>query len=143
LVTELPPSRIDQMLSDARAQLRRVNPRDLAAEVTAGALVVDIRPVETRISEGELPGAVAIDRNVLEWRLDPTSAHRIPGTGADRRVVLVCNEGYQSSLAAAALQRLGLPQATDLVGGYRLWRSTVVAAEPDVPDSAGDRAARR
>ena len=131
------------MLADARSQLRRVNPRDLAAEVGAGALVVDIRPVENRTSEGELPGAVVIDRNVLEWRLDPTSAHRIPGTGPDRRVVLVCNEGYQSSLAAAALQRLGLPQATDLVGGYRLWRSTVAAAEPGGSGPAGDGAARR
>jgi rhodanese-related sulfurtransferase len=143
LVTEHLSSRIDQMLADARSQLQRVNPRDLAAEVSAGALVVDIRPVEIRTSEGELPGAVVIDRNVLEWRLDPTSAHRISGTGPDRRVVLVCNEGYQSSLAAAALQRLGLAQATDLVGGYRLWRSTVVAAKPGLSGPAGDGAARR
>ena len=85
----------------------------------AGALVVDIRPVEQRQRDGELAGAVVVDRNVLEWRLDPTSPHRIPQAGADRRVILVCNEGYQSSLAAATLQQLGVRRATDLEGGYQ------------------------
>ena len=88
----------------------------------AGALVVDIRPVEQRQRDGELPGAVVIDRNVLEWRLDPASPHRISGmTGHGQRIILVCNEGYSSSLAAATLQDLGLHQATDLIGGYQLW----------------------
>ncbi len=116
------PSAINQILSDARAGLDRVDVRDLDAEVAAGALVVDTRPVEQRERDGELPGAVVVDRNVLEWRLDPTSPDRIPeATDAGRRVIVVCNEGYSSSLAAATLQQLGLQRATDLVGGYQAW----------------------
>jgi rhodanese-related sulfurtransferase len=88
----------------------------------AGALVVDIRPTEQRHRDGELPGAVVIDRNVLEWRLDPSSPHRLPVADEPaRRIVLVCNEGYSSSLAAHTLQRLGLTNATDLCGGYQAW----------------------
>jgi len=83
-------------------------------------LIVDIRPVEQRRRDGELPGAVVVDRNVLEWRLDPTSPHRIPEiAGADQIVVVMCNEGYASSLAAATLQDLGLRWATDLDGGFQ------------------------
>jgi rhodanese-related sulfurtransferase len=83
-------------------------------------LIVDIRPVEQRNRDGELPGAVVVDRNVLEWRLDPTSPHRIPeAAGADQVIVLVCNEGYASSLAALSLQKLGLAKATDLDGGFQ------------------------
>jgi rhodanese-related sulfurtransferase len=82
---------------------------------------VDIRPVEQRARDGEMPGAVVIDRNVLEWRLDPTSPHCIPDTAPDRRIVLVCNEGYGSSLAARTLRDLGLSRATDLVGGFQSW----------------------
>jgi rhodanese-related sulfurtransferase len=117
-------SSIERVLEQARRHLDRVEPVRLAAEMEAGALVVDIRPVENREAEGLLPGAVVVDRNVLEWRLDPTSPDRIPeAQDADRRVVLVCNEGYASSLAAETLQRIGLPRATDLVGGYRAWRA--------------------
>jgi rhodanese-related sulfurtransferase len=113
-------SAIEVLLARARAGLDRVTPAGLAAEVAAGALVVDIRPVEQRRRDGDLPGALVVDRNVLEWRLDPSSPHRLPEVGdPDRRVILVCNEGYQSSLAAAVLQQLGLPRATDLVGGYQ------------------------
>jgi rhodanese-related sulfurtransferase len=116
-------SRIDRLLEETRRDLDRVEPRDLAAEVAAGALVVDIRPVENRGPEGEMPGAVVVDRNVLEWRLDPTCPDRIPEADApDRRVILFCNEGYASSLAAETLRRIGLSRATDLVGGYRAWR---------------------
>jgi len=87
--------------------------------VSTGALLVDIRPVEQRERDGELPGAVVIDRNVLEWRLDPTSDHLIPQVKSpDQRVIIVCNEGYSSSLAAATLRQLGLHAATDLVGGF-------------------------
>ena len=111
---------IDRLLAEARATLDRVTPAGLAAEVAAGALVVDIRPVEQRRRDGELAGAVVVDRNVLEWRLDPTSRHRLPEAGdPDRRVIVVCDEGYSSSLAAATLQRLGLRRATDLVGGFQ------------------------
>ena len=116
-------SAVDRLLEDARRDLDRVEPEQLAAEVAAGALVVDIRPSETRVPEGELPGALVVDRNVLEWRLDPTAEDRLPeADDPDRRVIVVCNEGYASSLAAETLRRMGLSRATDLVGGYRAWR---------------------
>ena len=116
------PAAVDRLLALARAGLDRVQPGDLAAEVAAGAVVVDIRPVEQRERDGDLPGAVVTDRNVLEWRLDPTSPYRLPiATSAEVRYVLVCNEGYGSSLAAATLRELGLRRATDLVGGYQAW----------------------
>jgi rhodanese-related sulfurtransferase len=120
------PSAIDLLLAAARAGLDRVQPTELAAEIAAGALVVDIRPVEQRRQDGNLPGAVIIDRNVLEWRLDPGSPHHIPeASDGERRVIVVCNEGFSSSLAAATLRQLGLPHATDLVGGFQLWRRSV------------------
>lgn len=113
---------IDRLLEASRRGLVRIAPEELAAVQAGGALVVDIRPVEQRRRGGELPGAVVVDRNVLEWRLDPTSPHRLPGADdAERRVVLVCNEGYGSSLAAHTLQQLGLVNATDLCGGYQAW----------------------
>ena len=114
-------SRIDDVLAEDRARLpHRPSADELPALVAAGALVVDIRPVEQRERDGALDGAVVIDRNVLEWRLDPTSPHRIAEAGdPDRVIVLVCNEGYASSLAAATLQRLGLAGATDLEGGFQ------------------------
>lgn len=113
---------IDSVLAEARERLERVAPESLAQAVEAGALVVDIRPSEQRLRDGDLPGAIVIDRNVLEWRLDPASPHRIADVdGYDQRIILVCNEGYASSLAAAALQDLGLHRATDLVGGYQDW----------------------
>ena len=116
------PSAIDVLLAAARLGLDRVQPADLAVEYAAGALVVDTRPIEQRGRDGDLPGAVVIDRNVLEWRLDPTSPYRIP-EASDRnlRIIVVCNEGYSSSLAAATLRRLGMHRATDLVGGYQAW----------------------
>lgn len=110
---------IEQLVAQAWARLDRVPARGFAAEQAAGALVVDIRPLEQRQRDGELPGAVVIDRNVLEWRLDPTSGHAIPETGYDRRIVIVCNEGYGSALAAATLRDLGLARATDLEGGFQ------------------------
>ncbi|HYZ91354.1 MAG TPA: rhodanese-like domain-containing protein [Actinomycetota bacterium] len=117
------PRTIDQLLAEARKNLDRVRPEDLGAEQNAGALVVDIRPIEQRSEDGELPGAVVISRNVLEWRLDPASEHRIPETGYDKRIIVVCNEGYQSSLVAATLRELGIERATDLDGGYQAWRA--------------------
>ncbi len=112
------------MLAEAAGGLDRVLPAELAGEAAAGALVVDIRPRDDRESEGPMPGAVVVDRNVLEWRLDPTSPDRIPeADDPDRRVVLVCNAGYASVLAAESLRRVGLRRATDLVGGYRAWRA--------------------
>ena len=114
---------IDELLESARARLVRVTVDRLEAEMAAGALVVDIRPVDSRRQAGELPGAMVIDRNVLEWRLCPTSDARGVDLQAGQRVIVVCNEGYQSSLAAAILQDLGVPGATDLVGGYNAWRA--------------------
>jgi rhodanese-related sulfurtransferase len=106
----------------ARAQLHRLDARQAAAAVDGGALLVDIRPVEQRRLEGEIPVAIAIERNVLEWRLDPSSEDRIAEvTGADKQVVVICSEGYASSLAAASLQAVGLSDATDVVGGFRAW----------------------
>jgi rhodanese-related sulfurtransferase len=112
---------IDELLAAARRRIDRVEPADLAAEMAAGALVVDTRPFEQRARDGELPGAVVIDRNVLEWRLDPTSPDRIPETAYDRRIIVVCRQGYSSSLAAATLVDLGLTRAADLIGGYENW----------------------
>ena len=114
--------RIDTLLERARRSLERVSPQDLADEVAAGAVLVDIRPAADRASEGELPGAIVIERNVLEWRLDPTSEHRLAVASDDARIIVVCNEGYASSLAAHSLQQLGVTRATDLDGGYRGWR---------------------
>ncbi len=118
-------SAIAELLAACRSELDRVEPDDLAAEVAAGALVVDTRPLEQRRRDGALPGALVVDRNVLEWRLDPTSPDRLPeASSPELRIVVVCNEGYSSSLAAHALRRLGLHRATDLVGGYQAWRHT-------------------
>ena len=120
------PSAIDCLLAAVRAGLDRVQPADLADAMAAGAIVVDIRPVEQRRKDGALPGAVVIDRNVLEWRLDPSSPHRIPeAINVERRIIVVCNEGFSSGLAAATLRQLGLPHATDLDGGFQAWRRTV------------------
>ena len=114
-------ARIDRLLDDARRALpARPAAADLPALRARGALIVDIRPLEQRRRDGELPGAVVLDRNVLEWRLDPTSPNRIPeAVGCDIEVVVVCNDGYASSLAAASLQQLGLHRATDLAGGFQ------------------------
>jgi rhodanese-related sulfurtransferase len=115
-------SAISRLLSESRESLERVRAEDLASEMAAGAMVVDTRPSEQRDRDGELPGALVIDRNVLEWRLDPTSPHRLEDhLDLDRRIIVVCNEGYASSLAAHTLVGLGLRNATDLAGGYQAW----------------------
>lgn len=115
------PSAIDVLLARARGGLTRVRAEDLADEMARGAAVIDFRPVDQRQRDGDLPGAIVVDRNVLEWRLDPTSPHRLTVADLEARVIIVCNEGFSSSLAAATLQELGLRRATDLVGGYRGW----------------------
>jgi rhodanese-related sulfurtransferase len=117
---------IDEVLASARARLDRLAPEDLERERLNGAVVVDIRPVEQRLRDGALPGAIVIDRNVLEWRLDPSCPHHLPDiTARDTRIVIVCNEGYSSSLAAASLRDVGLTRATDLIGGYQAWLALV------------------
>jgi rhodanese-related sulfurtransferase len=115
-------SAVDEVLAQARASLDRVTPADLA-NLPPDRLLVDIRPLHNRVAEGEIPGAVPIERIVLEWRLDPSGDHRIPGFTPDTTVVVFCNEGYSSSLAARDLQALGLPKATDLEGGFRSYRA--------------------
>lgn len=116
-------SAIDRLLAEERRGLARVGPHRAAELARDGALLVDTRPAAQRTRDGEIPGAVVIDRNVLEWRLDPSSPQCIAEvTGAEQTIVVVCHEGYSSSLAAATLQRLGLRNATDLDGGFVAWR---------------------
>ena len=113
---------IDELLADARSRLVRLDPHRTAARVAAGALLVDIRPAAQRAAEGEVPGALVVERNVLEWRFDPLSDDRLPqATGYDVEVIVLCSEGYTSSLAADALRSLGLLRSTDVVGGFRAW----------------------
>jgi rhodanese-related sulfurtransferase len=115
---------VAQLLDEARARLRRLSPAETADALAGGALVVDIRPAEQRVREGEMPGARVIERNVLEWRLDPASPERIPDvTDHEQVVVVVCSEGYTSSLAAASLQDMGFRDATDLAGGFLAWKA--------------------
>jgi rhodanese-related sulfurtransferase len=113
---------IAEVLAAARTGLDRLTPQRLFVEQQAGALVVDTRTPSHRAEQGEFPGALVIDRTVLEWRLDPDCPYRIPeATGPDLRVVVVCRHGYSSSLAAASLRAVGLHRATDLAGGVEAW----------------------
>ena len=122
---------INDLLAEARARLERLEPEQARAAVAAGALLVDIRSEAQRAADGTVPGALFFPRNVLEWRVDPASGHadpRVPGPEAV--VILMCNEGYQSSLAAATLHDLGFARATDLVGGFQAWRAAGLPVEP-------------
>lgn len=115
---------VDDLLHEARSGLRRVTPLEAARASARGALLVDIRPHAQRVVEGEIPGALVLERNVLEWRLDPCSPSRLEvARDHEVRVIVFCSEGYTSSLAAASLQALGLRNATDLAGGFRAWRA--------------------
>jgi rhodanese-related sulfurtransferase len=98
--------------------------------VQSGALLVDIRPQAQRETEGEIPGATIIERNVLEWRFDPASTARLPVASYDLQVIIFCSEGYTSSLAAASLLDLGVRHATDLDGGFRAWQAAGLPATP-------------
>jgi rhodanese-related sulfurtransferase len=128
---------VDDFLDQARAELVRVTPAEADELRREGALLVDIRPVANRAAEGEIPGSVPVERIHLEWRLDPSSDHRLPQVDQDTKVIVLCNEGYASSLAARDLQRLGLTTATDLVGGFRAWAAAglpvVEGGRPAVP----------
>jgi len=122
---------IETMLANARARLKRLEAAEAAEAVADGALLVDIRPQWQRATEGAIPGALLIERNHLEWRLDPSSGARIPeAVDHDVAVVVVCSEGYTSSLAAASLQELGLHRATDLIGGFQSWRKARLPVVP-------------
>lgn len=118
------PRTIEEILAAARDRLDRLDPGRAHAELRGGAVLVDIRPAAQRADEGEVPGALIVERNVLEWRFDPASGARLPeATGHDLRVIVFCSEGYTSSLAAASLHDLGLIRATDIDGGFRAWRA--------------------
>ncbi len=119
---------IEQVLSAARSRLQRLSPDEAAR---TGAVLVDIRPESQRAIEGSIPGALVVERNVLEWRFDPASSARLPiAADSDRQVIVFCSEGYASSLAAAALQDLGLSRATDLIGGFHAWRAAGLPIKP-------------
>ena len=127
----------EEILGAARARLARVMPGDAFGELSRGGQLLDIRPAAQRAGEGEIPGSVVVERNHLEWRLDPECDARLPWvTGYDRVLIVICQEGYTSSLAAAALQDLGHARATDVIGGFRAWAA---AGLPTAP--AGERAA--
>ncbi|MGV0718797.1 rhodanese-like domain-containing protein [Mycolicibacterium sp. XJ662] len=120
-------SRIDRMLADARARLHRLPAGEVPAALARGAVLVDIRPQAQRVVEGDVAAALVIERNVLEWRCDPTSDARLPqAVDADVEWVVLCSQGYTSSLAAAALQDLGLHCATDVIGGYQALKANEV-----------------
>lgn len=122
---------IDELLAEARSGIRRLRPEAALAAITDGAVLVDIRPLEQRIVEGEVPGAIIIGRNVLEWRLDPRSEAKIPALArSDMQIIVMCSQGYASTLAAASLRRIGLTEATDLDGGFQAWRAAGLPTRP-------------
>jgi rhodanese-related sulfurtransferase len=125
---------VEQLLERARARLARVDAARAAEEQAAGALLVDIRPADQRAAQGDIPGATIIDRNVLEWRLDPASPGHVPSVGDhDERIILICAQGFQSSLAAANLQEMGLVNATDVIGGFEAWAAAGLPIQPADP----------
>jgi rhodanese-related sulfurtransferase len=122
---------IAEHLAAVRAGLERLTPEQAAQAAARGALLVDIRYGALRDRDGTIPGAAVVERNELEWRLDPSSDHRIAqATGHDLQVVVICNEGYASSLAAGSLRELGLHRATDLIGGFQAWRAAGLPVTP-------------
>jgi rhodanese-related sulfurtransferase len=127
-------SRVDQLVDRARSSYRRVSAEEASEIFASGGLLIDVRPAAQRREFGEIPGAIVIERNVLEWRLDPTSPYRHPAVnGPDQDIVVVCQEGYASSLAAATLREMGLSRATDLDGGYQAWVGAGLPTAPGGP----------
>lgn len=134
-VDDRPRMTIDGLLSEARERIDRLTPKEAAREAESGAVLVDTRCAEDRRREGTIAGAVHVPRTVLEWRADPACAHSDPRIARlEARLIVVCNDGYSSSLAAANLSRLGFERVADLVGGYRGW----VAAGMPKQDAATD-----
>lgn len=122
---------IDELLASARARIDRLTPADVLAEAAAGALVIDTRCAEARMARGVIPGSVHVPLSVLFWRLDPTSGHDDKAlSDRSRRVILVCADGYSSSLAAATLRDLGFARAADLAGGFNGWLAAGLPVEP-------------
>ena len=123
---------VDEVLEQARRRLHRLDPTAAQSAMRDGAILVDTRPQAQRQAQGSVPGALLVERNVLEWRFDPRSDARLPeATGYDLQLIIMCSEGYSSSLAAASLQDLGLRNATDLAGGFVAW------AKAGLPVQAG------
>jgi rhodanese-related sulfurtransferase len=121
---------IDELLAEARSRIVRYEPEEAAARMDAGALLVDTRPEANRVAEGSVPGALVIERIHLEWRLDPQSDARIPeATDHGVEVIVLCNEGYSSSLAADTLRELGLVNSADVIGGFRAWAAAGLPVE--------------
>jgi rhodanese-related sulfurtransferase len=126
-----PQPAIDRLLDEERQLLRRLQPAEALAAAATGGLIIDTRSHEQRLAGGVVPGAMRIHRNVLEWRVDPSSAYRDPRVAAcDGPLIVMCQQGYSSSLAAATLQRLGVSQATDMVGGFEAWVAAGLPTEP-------------
>jgi rhodanese-related sulfurtransferase len=121
---------VDDLLAEARSRLTRLAPSEAQSALRDGALLIDIRSESQRADDGVVPGAIFVARNALEWRCDPSSEHRDPRIdGRRRQLILMCNEGYQSSLAAATLHELGLTRTTDLAGGFQAWRAAGLPVE--------------
>lgn len=124
-------SGIDRLVEDERRLLERLTPEQARDAVAAGGVIVDTRSHEQRVAGGAVPGAVRIHRNVLEWRADPTSGYEDPRlTAATGPIVIMCEQGYASSLAAATLKRLGVDRATDMIGGFEAWVAAGLPTEP-------------
>ena len=134
-----PGRAIGEVLGAARQRLHRLGPAEAFEAVRGGALLVDIRPQGQRAAEGVVPGALHVERNVLEWRFDPGSDARLPqATGYHQHVIVMCSQGYASSLAAASLQDIGLVNATDLAGGFLAWAQAGLPCQPGTaPPAAG------
>ena len=125
---------IDELLAEARGRIARVSPEEAAARIADGALLVDTRPAAQRAREGAVPGALIVERNVLEWRFDPLSDARLPeATGYDVEVIVLCSEGYSSSLAADSLRALGLARTSDVIGGFQAWAAAGLPVLREVP----------
>ena len=128
---------IDQLLDQARQRLQRIDPRRAHSEVGSGrAVLIDIRSDSQIEADGHVPGSIRIQRNVLEWRLDPDCPYRHPeAPSVSEQVIVMCNEGYQSSLAAVTLQELGFERATDLIGGFQAWRADGLPVQPPLSEA--------
>ena len=128
------PRTIDELLAEARGRIDRVTPEQAAARLAEGALLVDTRPAAQRAREGAVPGALIVERNVLEWRFDPLSDARLPeATGYDVEVIVLCSEGFSSSLAADSLRALGLARTSDVIGGFQAWAEAGLPVLREVP----------
>jgi rhodanese-related sulfurtransferase len=135
------PGGVDEVLAAARSHLDRLEPDAAAAAAADGAVLVDIRPLPQREREGEIPGALVVGRNVLEWRLDPAGRNRLAvADDPSRRIVVVCSAGYASSLAARSLQELGW-DATDLSGGFQAWAAAGLPVQPSAGPTAEEAGA--